>query len=356
MITFALIISLMFTFVAASATSDAEDAAASLNALGLFQGVATKPDGSPDFALDRTATRAEAVVMLVRLIGKEAEALGRTYAVPFTDVPGWARPYVGYAFANNLVLGINDAAFGSEREVTASEFLTFVLRAIGYESDIDFEWEKAWILSDEIGITNGSYSDATQQFRRGDVALISLNALSAKLKDSVRTLSTALIEAKAFTEDDAIKLGIGVISDPLVPLAENAPPQAPVEDMTPGASQFEKEVFDLINKERTDRDLRALDWDAELAAVARAHSQDMVQRGYFSHISADGLRPAERKWAADIDFMYSAENIARGYRTPEGAVAGWMASPSHRGAILSESSVYMGIGVHDYHWTANFIG
>jgi len=147
----------MFTFAAASAVldePDAEVAASSLNALGLFNGVGIKPDGSPDFALDRAPTRAEAVTMLVRLVGKEAEAKEAPRPVPFNDVPEWAKPYVGYAYENLHVRGVGNVTFASGRAVTASEYITFILNALGYIPGTDFEWNKAWVLSDELGITD----------------------------------------------------------------------------------------------------------------------------------------------------------------------------------------------------------
>ena len=58
----------------------------SLHEMGLFQGTQNGYD------LDRTPTRAEAAVMLVRLLGKEAEAKTLTYTAPFTDLKGWEKP------------------------------------------------------------------------------------------------------------------------------------------------------------------------------------------------------------------------------------------------------------------------
>ena len=73
-----------------------------LNSLGLFNGVGTGADGKPNYDLDRAPTRQEAVTMLVRLLGKEDEAVNGTWDMPFTDVDDWAAPYVGYAYAEGL--------------------------------------------------------------------------------------------------------------------------------------------------------------------------------------------------------------------------------------------------------------
>ena len=56
---------------ASAAGSEQEKAAETLYALGLFRGTGTHPDGTPIFDLDKTPTRNQAVIMLVRLLGKE---------------------------------------------------------------------------------------------------------------------------------------------------------------------------------------------------------------------------------------------------------------------------------------------
>ena len=61
--------------------------------MGLFQ------DTQNGYDLDRTPTRAEAAVMLVRLLGKETEVKTLTYTAPFTDLKGWEKPYVQYLYS-----------------------------------------------------------------------------------------------------------------------------------------------------------------------------------------------------------------------------------------------------------------
>lgn len=184
----ALLLALLLLFslsaVAAAANDEAQAAADTLHDLGLFQGKGTNADGTPIYDLGAPPTRNEAVTMLVRLLGKEAEAKAANWSIPFTDVADWAKPYVGYAYANGLTKGTGDATFGGDSLITASQYLTFVLRALGYESGADFQWDKAWELSDRIGLTDGRYNAASGQFLRGDVAIISANALAAKLKGS----------------------------------------------------------------------------------------------------------------------------------------------------------------------------
>ena len=176
-------------------------AADALHTLGLFRGVGVNADGSPDFALGRAPTRAEAVTMFVRLLGASDEAHGRQWETPFTDVPDWAEPYVGYAYNNALTFGVSNTAFGSQDTATAAMYLTFVLRALGYVSGDDFEWDSAWTLTDELGITNRQFSAQNNAITRGGVAHVSLAALLAEHSVTGSLLIDDLIAAGVVPEN-----------------------------------------------------------------------------------------------------------------------------------------------------------
>ena len=192
----ALVISLVLVpGTALAADSEAEEAAQSLYELGLFNGIGANADGTPNFDLDRAPTRQEAITMLVRLLGKEKEAQAGTWEIPFTDVDDWAKPYVGYAYTNHLTGGTSPTTFSGNDTVTATQYLTFVLRALGYQDGADFQWDKAWELSDRIELTDGSYNAETT-FTRGDVAIISESALSMTGKGNDVTLLSQLVNAK----------------------------------------------------------------------------------------------------------------------------------------------------------------
>ncbi len=185
---------------ALAAGEDATQAAQALYDLGLFQGTGTNADGTPNFDLDRTPTRAEAVTMLVRLLGKDAAAKAGTWTTPFTDVDEWAKPYVGYAYANGLTTGTSATTFGGASAIDATQYLTFVLRALGYTSGTDFQWDKAWERSDAIGLTHGEYHAGASAFTRGDVAMISERALGLKGKGASATMLSQLVAAGAVTK------------------------------------------------------------------------------------------------------------------------------------------------------------
>lgn len=191
-----LILSLALAFSlmpsAFAASNEAVQAAEALHSLGLFNGTGTDASGNPIYDLDRAPTRQEAITMLVRLLGKEDAAKQGTWKTPFTDVDSWAAPYVGYAYSNGLTSGTSATTFSGNNTVTTSQYLSFVLRALGYTSGTDFQWDKAWELSDKIGLTSGNYNATTKSFTRGDVAIISKQALSVKMKDGQKSLSDVI--------------------------------------------------------------------------------------------------------------------------------------------------------------------
>ena len=166
------------------ASAEKTAAADTLYDLGLFSGTGTDTNGKPIYDLDRAPTRNEAITMLVTLLGKKEEAMAKTWTTPFTDVAAWAKPFVGYAYANGLTSGTSKTTFGGNDPITVSQYLTFVLKVLGYKVGPDFQWNKAWELSDDIGLTDGRYDASTTAFTRGDVVLISEKALSTKLKGS----------------------------------------------------------------------------------------------------------------------------------------------------------------------------
>ncbi len=165
------------------ASNEAVEAADALYSLGLFNGTGVDANGSPIYELERTPNRHEAVTMLVRLLGMEETAKGMLWTAPFTDVVDWAKPYVMYAYENGITLGTSSTTYGGSADTTATQYITFMLRTLGYSSETDFKWDAAWELSDEIGMTNGEYNSSTASFTRGDMVQIAFSALSCEMVD-----------------------------------------------------------------------------------------------------------------------------------------------------------------------------
>ena len=106
----------------------------------------------------------------------------------------------------------------------------------------------------------------------------------------------------------------------------------------------EKEVFDLINKQRTNNGLKALKVDSEVQRVAKIKAQDMVNNNYFSHNSPTYGSPFDMLKSFKISYKTAGENIA-GNSSNSAAVTAWMNSSGHKANILNSSYNYTGIGV-----------
>ena len=109
---------------------------------------------------------------------------------------------------------------------------------------------------------------------------------------------------------------------------------------------LEKQMLDLVNKERQANGLGPLAPDPELTEVARKHSADMFARGYFAHDTPEGLSPFDRMKAANVRFTTAGENLALA-PTLSIAHTGLMNSPGHRANILRPQFGRVGIGVMD---------
>ena len=129
----------------------------------------------------------------------------------------------------------------------------------------------------------------------------------------------------------------------------------PTTDST--VTSYEQEVIRLVNEIRAENCLKALTYDWELSRVARYKSQDMKDNRYFSHTSPVYGSPFQMMKNFGISFRSAGENIAKGYRTPQAVVNGWMNSSGHRANILNASYTHIGVGyVSDgNYWTQMFL-
>lgn len=110
--------------------------------------------------------------------------------------------------------------------------------------------------------------------------------------------------------------------------------------------QSEIKMLDLVNKERANRGLKTLTMNYNLQKVARAHSKDMFENGYFAHENLKGESPFDRMSKAGIKFLVAGENLALAPNV-DLAHEGLMNSPGHKANILNGDFGRVGIGVQD---------
>lgn len=182
-----------------SAATDYNALAGALKTLGLFKGSDTGYGSGYD--LELAPTRIQGLIMFLRMLGEEDEALAATGTCPFTDVPAWSQSYVAYAYEKGYTKGVDSAAklFGSASPITAGEYLTFVLRALGYQDSgesPDFAWDTSLSRALELGVLTAREHKllVEEPFLRAQVAYVSYFALDASYKDGSGTLLSRLTD------------------------------------------------------------------------------------------------------------------------------------------------------------------
>jgi uncharacterized protein YkwD len=125
---------------------------------------------------------------------------------------------------------------------------------------------------------------------------------------------------------------------------------------------FEQTVVGLVNTARTQHGCAALRSDDTLHRVALDQALAMARSGTLGHDAPDGSDPGERLRHAGYNTAGGwAENVARGYDTPEAVMAGWMNSDGHRANILNCAMRAIGVGAArtatgDIYWAQDFGG
>lgn len=121
----------------AAEKSPQQSAAAYLSEAGIMLG-----NESGDMMLEQGLTRAQMAALLTRIVTDpeqfETDSAFYRSLCSFTDVPEWAKSYVGYCVANNLVAGYGNGRYGSNDPVTSAAACTVMLRCL---NDVDAVWD-----------------------------------------------------------------------------------------------------------------------------------------------------------------------------------------------------------------------
>lgn len=119
--------------------------------------------------------------------------------------------------------------------------------------------------------------------------------------------------------------------------AEKRPPKPPY-------IKLELKMFGLINADRKKHKTNPLKYDNALAAVARAHSADMLKNKFFKHKSPTTGLVTDRLFAAKEMVMAAGENLAMDASVEEAEKA-LMKSPKHKKNILQKNFTHCGVGI-----------
>ncbi len=329
--------------------------------------------GNGRFNPDGNLSTAEFAVMLTQAFCPEAVAdpeEGGAWWEPYLDA-AWSAGYLIDTTAGfSYIDGIWDVTYtdGTWNEDVVTEpmtrydmaqamYNTVVAEGMALPTDEQREAAQAAI---------GDFASIPEDYESAVVAMYALGYLSGVNANGDFGGEGAMTRAQSCVVMSTL-LGTDVETAPETP-DEGATGSAPIEEETPAedagsepadtVAAYEQEVFDLVNQIRAENGLEPFVCNVTLAETARAHSQDMIDRNFFSHTNPDGEDPFDRMRDNGLSFSMAAENIAAGQRTPEEVVNSWMNSEGHRANILGgceELGVGLALGgSYGYYWTQCF--
>ena len=171
------------------AGSDYSEAITMLSDLGVIQG---KDDGK--YHPEDTITRAEACAMIARLMTGDPKVSQYVGAQSFSDVQkgSWKDSAIGYCYINGIVIGVGNNKFEPDRAITDAEFVTMVVRAMGYETaDMKQNYPFSYMSNAQaMGLLDGVKMVANTDALRGEDAQVIYNALFADYARGAKLVNT----------------------------------------------------------------------------------------------------------------------------------------------------------------------
>ena len=194
----------LYTF-SYSESTDYNAIAAALKGMNLFRGTYTGYGEGYD--LEVAPTRLQALIMFIRVLGEEEEALAYAGSTPFTDIEAGSQgeKYVGYAYSKGYTNGYTATLFRPAQTITATQYMEFILRALGYSSADNKDLTSTLPNALANGVITPGEMTSLQSgtFLRADLAYLSFYALDATVAGSGQTLRDALLAKGVFTAAEA---------------------------------------------------------------------------------------------------------------------------------------------------------
>ena len=283
--------------------------------MGLMNGTS-----ATTFAPNSDMTRGQLVTVLYRIAG-EPEV---TNVNPFTDVKTGTYYYdaVRWAQANGIVTGVTSTTFTPENKLSREQMCTILYR---YAAMLDLDLSTRDTLQD---FADGKQvSDYARDPMGWCVAMGFING-KAGAKLDPRGTATRVEIAKVLTAFDTYLAAQEQLAedDWLDEYTEPAP--GPDIDREDPMYIYAREIFDAINKIRTDDGLSALQWDDYIYVAARTRAEELAGENGFGHTRPDGSGYATVFTQNGITCNTRNEIIAHGYTSADSLVNVWATASS----------------------------
>ncbi|MEK7227842.1 MAG: CAP domain-containing protein [Patescibacteria group bacterium] len=114
-----------------------------------------------------------------------------------------------------------------------------------------------------------------------------------------------------------------------------------------GAAVLPAVLVDLTNEHRIENNQKPLSVNHTLEIAALMKAKDMASKGYFAHISPEGVTPWQWFINAGYPFVYAGENLAINFTESSDVENAWIASPTHHANLINSKFDETGIATYD---------
>lgn len=194
-----------------------ENLEVSIAALSSMNVVNGYSDGT--FLPDNNLTRAEFAKLIVLLAGKESSLASASYKSEFSDVTNthWAVSYVNLAYSLGYVEGDGNGLYSPDRNVTVAEAISVIIRMLGYETgDIGYQWpEDYMIFAYDIGLLDGIDKDYDEYITREEAVNMFNKLLNLDTKTGqsyISTISATSVSDAVIVSYNSDDMIVGVLS------------------------------------------------------------------------------------------------------------------------------------------------
>lgn len=175
------IIIIVFTFSIAQASAAVSpelqnESANNLVKLNIMTGYG---DGS--LGLQNKIKRSEFFTLVVRMMGYDKDTDVSSTKITFKDLDKnhWAYNYIRLAVKYKLATGYPDNTIAPDNYVTYAEALIVLVRVLGYEKTLSGKWpDNVLDRSSQLGLNNNVDLASNKQITRGEISVLVNNSLT----------------------------------------------------------------------------------------------------------------------------------------------------------------------------------
>ena len=285
-----LALALVLGSIPAGFAADTQTAGEILKGYGVLSG-----DANGNLNETQTIDRATMYTVLIKLLGKDAEA--KAYTVPSTfsdDDTNWAANYIAFAEKEGLTKGIGNGLFSPNGKVTLQQMATIMLRALGYEADYNTAIEDATAQGLLKGVVE---SDNAGIVVKSDVYTSMVNTLNAPVKGSTELLGNVLkiVGFNAGSELKVASITAGTAKSFLVKFNR-------------AVAETDKVTF-VVKKVTTEMKLTTT-WNADKTEATLASTTNLPEATYAVSVLADAKEVSAKDVAITAQKLSKIEVIS----------------------------------------------